>query len=164
MRHTGYRNAQSGAIEAERLLRRRFSTLKILIVSGSSTGFFPHYFKRMKVDGYVSKDDPHELIATIRAVIQGQAYFSTHVAQTIVVDELTQKSPPVLNRLSSKELAIMIQILQGKSHAQIAEKQHLSSKTVSQVRINIFRKLEVESAVELLYLAVREELIPPENH
>lgn len=54
-----------------------------------------------------------------------------------------------INQLTSKEIAILVQILEGYTNRQIAEKLGNSSRTVEIHRASIFDKLDVKNAIEL---------------
>src|SRR6266568_4122610 len=63
------------------------------------------------------------------------------------------KSP--VENLTDREFEVFQLIGQGKGTRQIAEKLHLSVKTVEVHRVNIKTKLKLQSATELIRFAVR---------
>lgn len=55
-----------------------------------------------------------------------------------------------INQLTSKEISILVQILEGHTNKEIAKKMVNSSRTVEIHRASIFDKLDVKNAIELL--------------
>jgi two-component system, NarL family, invasion response regulator UvrY len=61
--------------------------------------------------------------------------------------------------LSQRETQVMLMITGGESPQTIADKLHLSPKTVSTYRTRLFQKLGITNAVELTRLALRYGII-----
>jgi FixJ family two-component response regulator len=62
--------------------------------------------------------------------------------------------------LSPREREIMIQIVQGRPHKQIAEDIGISTPTVAVHRSNLMRKMNVRSLLELCRIADKLKLLP----
>jgi FixJ family two-component response regulator len=54
-----------------------------------------------------------------------------------------------INQLTSKEITILVQILEGFTNKEIAEKMGNSSRTIEIHRASIFDKLDVKNAIEI---------------
>ena len=67
--------------------------------------------------------------------------------------EETESSP--VEKLTDREFEVFQLIAQGKGTREIAEKLHLSVKTIEVHRANIKAKLKLKSASELIRFAVR---------
>lgn len=110
--------------------------------------------------GYLTKASaPHELIAAIRKVISGGKYISTALAEKLT-DYLgadLDKAPH--EKLSDRELQVMLMIASGKTVSQIAKELCLSVKTVSTYRSHILEKMKLKNNAEITIYAVQNKLI-----
>ena len=91
--------------------------------------------------------------------MSGQIYVSEKMSARILESFSRRRSAgadrsPVEN-LTDREFEVFQLIGQGKGTRQIAEKLHLSVKTVEVHRVNIKTKLKLQSATELIRFAVR---------
>ena len=99
--------------------------------------------------GYVLKDAPAiEIITAIDTVIAGQLYYSERIAAQLA----TPLSPTLL--LTPRENEILQAIATGKSSKHIAQALDLSVRTVETHRLNIKRKLAIESQADLIRYAL----------
>jgi DNA-binding NarL/FixJ family response regulator len=107
----------------------------------------------------MKQEGGRKLMEAIRQVLGGQIYVSEKMSARILEifsgrrSETSRRSP--LGNLSDREFEVFQLIGQGKGTQQIAQKLHLSVKTVEVHRVNIKAKLKVESAPELIRFAVR---------
>jgi DNA-binding NarL/FixJ family response regulator len=109
--------------------------------------------------GYVMKTEGGaKLLEAIRAVLLGHVYVSGRMTTTILdrlthrVDQITQPRP---GPLTDREFEVFQLLGQGLSTGQIAERLHLSVKTVGVHRIHIKSKLGLRSGPELIRQAVQ---------
>lgn len=150
----------SDGVDAVQKFQRYVPNVKIIMLSAFKEGYFPTHFLETNVSGYVTKDcKGDELAEAIRSVKRGEPFFSHNVAQIIAMQKITGENTSIFSRLSKHELQIAMQFIKGYSNQKIADLHHLSKKTVTSHRINIFAKLNIRSDVELLHLAIREGLI-----
>jgi DNA-binding NarL/FixJ family response regulator len=115
--------------------------------------------------GYLLKDNTREeMLRALRAVAAGEKYFSPSVSNVIIASYLQKvkeaEVPPVRKpRLSKQEKAVLQFIVEGLSSRQIAERLHLSVRTVENHRASMMKRLAVRNAVELVRTALDEKLI-----
>jgi DNA-binding NarL/FixJ family response regulator len=115
--------------------------------------------------GYLLKDNTREeMLRALRSVAAGEKYFSPSVSNVIIASYLQKvkdaQTPPIRKtRLSKQEKAILQFIVEGASSRQIAEKLHLSVRTVENHRASMMKRLGVRNAVELVRRALDQELI-----
>ena len=67
-----------------------------------------------------------------------------------------RRQAPALAKLSEREREVLQLIAEGHATADIAQRLHVSRKTIETHRKNIMTKLELHSVAELTKLAVRE--------
>jgi DNA-binding NarL/FixJ family response regulator len=120
---------------------------------------------QMGVAGYLTKDTvKDELVQAVRAISSGQVYFGRRIMQAIANEFVAIKSAPrqgenLRTKLSKREYEIIVLISEGLSTRQIADKLFISERTVSNHRVNIMNKCNVNNSVELakLYLQSQQE-------
>ncbi|WP_095107922.1 response regulator transcription factor [Pseudomonas sp. Irchel 3E20] len=110
--------------------------------------------------GYLLKDCAvEELVKAVRTVAQGRAYLSPEIATEMVLSQRLAKAQqgaaPGAN-LSPRERQILQLLVEGLTTRAIAERMHISSKTVSTHREHIMSKLEIKGIAQLTRFALRE--------
>ena len=148
----------SSGIELIRDMKLRFPKLPVLVVSMHSESFYAERVLRAGAKGYVTKDEPTEtVIAAIRKLLDGGIYVSEKMTSRMLSKFLEGRSETgglPIDRLTNRELQVFELIGNGLSTRRIAEKLHLSVKTVESHRENMKRKLKLDSAAELLQHAI----------
>ncbi len=154
-----------GGVEATRKLLRINPDIKVIIVTIFEEEPFPSRMLQIGASGYITKGSGvAELIQAIRAVSSGLRYINPKIAQRLALQHVTSEpgeSP--IDELSDRELEVLVMITKGIKVADIAERLHISPKTVNSYRYRLFDKLEVNNDVELTYLAIRHGLIKIEQ-
>ena len=104
-----------------------------------------------------------DLIAAIRAVHGGKAYFSPAVSRMLVEDYVHQLRDRNIEDsyelLTPREREILQLVAEGKSSKDIANVLNLSVYTVDTHRSNIMDKLNLHTVPELILYAVRKGVI-----
>jgi len=111
--------------------------------------------------GYIMKQEPPEhVIKGIRAVLRGEYFFSQDF-QKGLLDKLARgDSTPAgepgggIRLLSNREIQVLELIGHGHSTRIIAEKMHLSPKTVEAHRVHIRNRLGLPDSTSLLHFAI----------
>jgi len=143
-------------LEATRKILHHDPDAKILVLTVCNDDVFPIRLLRAGASGYLTKDcDADEMIRAIRAVQAGQRYISPQIAQRLALKRFSSDEESPFDALSERELQVMLMITSGKKVQDIAEKLHLSPKTVNTYRYRLFEKLGIKNDVELTHLAMR---------
>jgi DNA-binding NarL/FixJ family response regulator len=134
--------------------------LPVLVVSMHDELVFAERVLRAGGRGYIMKQEGgQKYLQAIRQVLAGQIYVSDKMSARILeslsgrASEKAGSSP--VQRLSDREFEVFQLIGQGLGTREIAQRLHLSVKTVEVHRINIKEKLQVKTATELVRFAVR---------
>jgi two-component system, NarL family, response regulator NreC len=114
--------------------------------------------------GYLLKESAEaDLIAAIRAVHAGKAFFSPAISALLVEDYVRQLRDMDVedsyDLLSPREREILQLVAEGKSNKEVANLLNLSVYTVETHRGNILQKLNLHSVPELILYAVRKGVI-----
>jgi len=116
--------------------------------------------------GYVLKTDKgRELISAIDAVRNHNTFFTSKVAEMVLHGYLETRSissKPVASRtqsLTSREKEVLTLVADGKSNKEVAVELNISVKTAEAHHINIMRKLNAHSVVDLVKYAMRNNML-----
>lgn len=133
--------------------------LAILVLSMRDERFYAERALRAGARGYVPKGRrPRTVMAAIRAVLDGQVYLSEKMASRLlrrVVHEAPPEDSSPVDSLSDRELEVFSLIGQGLGPSKIAQRLHLSVKTIETYRSHIKRKLKLEDAAALRQCAIQ---------
>lgn len=146
-------------IELIKQLKSRDDGLRMLVSSMHDESLFAERCLRAGAKGYISKEEAAEkVVGAIRTVLQGKIYLSAYLADNLLHrmiggEDSLEHSP--IDSLSDRELEVFGLIGQGLTTRKIAEKLHLSPKTVETYRENIKSKLNLKNAAELNRHAVQ---------
>ncbi len=101
---------------------------------------------------YVAKDaPPQELFDAIRYTRDGRSYISKDLAQKFAHQTIRRGNMDnVHEKLSNRELEVLMQLARGKSLKQVASDLSLSPKTVGVHKHNLCRKTGLRSMVDIL--------------
>ncbi len=145
--HLG-RMAQTDGLSLCKSVLEQFPEQPVIILSGYNLPVYRREARRIGARGFVSKDVmPEELLAIMRRVVQGHAYFPRDAE---VIEELTHAEKHILELTAS-----------GMKRKEIAAACYMSERTVSNHLQHIFAKLQVTSAVEAVAKAIQMGYIPP---
>lgn len=132
--------------------------LPVLVVSRHDEALYAERALRAGARGYVMKlEDPATLVDAVRRVLKGGVYVSSAIADRLLLglsggSNLARQSPAEL--LSDRELEVFEMTGRGIATRDIAERLHLSIKTVESYRARIKTKLGLDTAAELMQHAV----------
>ena len=132
--------------------------VKTLVVSRHDEALYAERAIRAGAKGYVMKMEAGEVIVkAVRRVLGGGMYVSEEVSERMLMSVAAGKPPAEspLEALSDRELEVFELTGKGQSTREIAERLHLSVKTVESYRARIKDKLNLKNAAELMQHAVQ---------
>ncbi|MBI3884732.1 MAG: response regulator transcription factor [Opitutae bacterium] len=150
-------------LELARGLRAEFPRMKILGISSHRDPYTMMQVQRFGLHGFLDKQDqrPDGLTEAIRAVMNGQIYFSPVVVEA---SESLRADPGSFVRvLSEYEIRILSLIGETKTDDEIAMAFNISAATAQSRRRDIMRKLDVHSTGKLIHFAITNGLTRPEQ-
>jgi DNA-binding NarL/FixJ family response regulator len=131
----------------------------ILVVSMHDESLYAERVLRAGARGYITKEEGGErLMRAIRHVLSGAIYVSEKMSARILEIFSGKRSTPEpssVAELSDREFEIFEFLGDGLSTQQIAERLHLSMKTVDAHRARIKEKLKLKTTNELISYAAR---------
>jgi DNA-binding NarL/FixJ family response regulator len=151
-------------IEATQLIKTERPEVKVLCLSMHADRGFVMGALDAGASGYVLKDSAkRELLDAIRAVMADQVYLSPCIAGMVVDAAKSSGATPALNLITERERQVLKLLAQGSSSKEIADRLHLSVKTVGTHRNHVMEKLDIHSIAELTKFAIREGLTSVEH-
>jgi len=146
-------------IELVKELMAHDRELKILVCSMHDESLYAERALRAGAMGYINKEMATDrLIEAVRRVAAGQIFLSEEMTHRFLARQIGQGEvapPSPMESLSDRELEVFELIGHGMKTRQIAERLHLSPKTVETYRENIKRKMNLANSVELTQHAVQ---------
>ena len=140
-------------------MHHQYPNIPILVSSMHDEDLFAERALRAGAKGYINKQEAgEEVIVAARQVLNGKIYLSSHMAERLLLEQEGNPQAPVLSpveHLSNRELEVFELIGHGMTTGEIADKLHLSVKTIETHRANIKTKLGLCSAGELTRSAVQ---------
>ena len=147
--------------DADQLLivGERFALSQWILISDELT---PAFMRRVVYSSHqfsiVFKDGPlNEVREALQTVDRHQRYISQRALEVIINQQQVEESRPSF--LTETEIEIVRSIAQGKSTKEIAAERISSVHTITTHRKNIFRKLGVNTAHEVIKYALRAGLV-----
>ena len=141
------------------IIAERFNLSDWILISDELTPQFlrrvvysSHQFSIVFKDGALS-----EVREAIQTVERHQRYISQRALEVIINQQQTEEEHPSI--LTETEAAIVRAIAQGKTTKEIASERFSSVHTITTHRKNIFRKLGINTAHELVKYALRAGLV-----
>jgi len=141
-------------------LKNKNENLRVLVFSESTEKEHLQSALRAGVLGYVSKRAKvHELVAGIQNLARGEPFLCAEVTAklTLCIVNTFSKQPHEL--LSSRELQILLLLVNGRPIAEIADELNLSAKTISTHKTRLMEKMNLTSFSKLVQYASAHGLI-----
>jgi two-component system response regulator NreC len=154
---------QSGLEVTAELLHHCPDT-RVLILSMHDNTEYVLESVRAGAHGYLLKDTAAtELRGAVRAVYQGESYFSPPIASrlsAVVRGGLPETTPAgLLTQLTGRERQVLIGVTRGLTNKEIAAELGISHRTVETHRESLMRKLRLRSVAELTRFALETGVI-----
>ncbi len=99
-----------------------------------------------------------ELIAALRKVASGGKYISPAQGE-LLAEEFRRGRKAPIERLSDRELQVLLELASGQGIKQIAHKLCISPSTVGSHRTRLLAKLGLRTSADLVRFAVENQLL-----
>jgi len=151
-------------LEATRKIRRDLPKTEVLIFTMHETEQLIREVLAAGARGYVLKSDAgRSLTNAVEALSHHKPFFTAKVSEALLDAFLKSNSDPdegsVFRTLTDREREIVQMLAEGKSNKEIATHLSISVKTVETHRATVMRKLDINSIVELVHYAIRNQLV-----
>ena len=156
----------NGAETTAKALERRPDLKVITLSMFGDTAYYSHMVA-VGAKGFLLKDSAFdEVVEAVETVYGGGEYFSKSLLDSLshsirsvrigaeFIDEIAEA-----DRLSEREVEILVAICQGLSTQEIADKLFISKRTVDKHRANILEKSGCKNTASLVVYAIRYGLV-----
>jgi DNA-binding NarL/FixJ family response regulator len=149
-------------LELLKSLRVSHPHMPVLILSMHDESVYAERALRARANGYIMKQEATEkVLIAVRRILNGEIYLSDRMANRLLHQYVGGAPGDIHSRLSAlsdRELEVFRLIGEGRSTRQIAEKLHLSVKTVETYQAHIKDKLSLGSGRELVHHAIQSKI------
>jgi DNA-binding NarL/FixJ family response regulator len=150
---------ETSGVELIKDLKIQYPDLPVLTLSMHDETVYGERALRAGARGYIMKQEATEKVVTaIRRVLAGEVYVSDGMAAKMVsklVGGPGRKTGSPVECLSDRELEVFRMLGEGYNTREMADKLHLSVKTIETYRAHIKDKLALQDASELLRSAIQ---------
>lgn len=147
-------------LDVLRDVKRAYPRLPVIVLSVQPEDQYAMRCLRAGASAYINKDSaPEELAQAARKVLDGGRYVSPELAEKLIAKLDEPIDRPLHELLSDREHEVMRMIAAGVGLTEIADRLHVSSKTVSSYRARIMDKMQMKSNAELTRYALAHNLI-----
>ena len=149
-----------GGLEILKEIKRLHPEVGVLILSMHPVDQYAVRAIKAGALGYLTKErTPYELINAIRTVAGGRRYIDDSLAQQLAEEVGEGGGERPHDRLSDRELRVMVLLAKGTTVREIADDLCLSVNTISTYRARILSKMKLRNSAELAYYAVKQGLV-----
>jgi len=159
------RMPELNGIEVVRRMRERVLDVKALMLTAYDDDDYITALMEAGAQGYLLKTaKADELIDAVRRVSSGETVLHPPIAAKMVrLWTKDRESTGVTEQLSTRELEVIQLAARGLRNRAIADKLHISNRTVEGHLNSIFGKLGVTSRVEAVLYALSQHLVTPDE-
>ncbi|RSN66019.1 DNA-binding response regulator [Amycolatopsis sp. WAC 04182] len=150
-------------VEATGVVAARENAPKVILLTTFDLDEYAIAGLRAGASGFLLKDaSADEVLHAIRAVHAGDAVIARSTTRRML-DQLAvaRETSPLLKRLTARERDVLLEIAQGYSNAETAQRLFLSEATVKTHVGHLLAKLEVRDRVQAVIFAYENGLVRP---
>jgi len=148
----------TNGIELVKLMKAEYPQMPVLVLSMHDEALYGLRALRAGALGYVMKaEGVQHVLEAVRRVLEGKMFVSPKLSEKLIfkaVHGSESDSPSPIDRLSDRELEVLVMLGRGHSTRSIAKQINLSVKTVETHRAHIKEKLGFADANEMVRFAI----------
>ncbi len=141
-------------------LKKSYPGIKIIALTMYDDMAHLNKMLQAGVRGYLLKSvRKEELLLAIDKVMDGAQHFSSEMTLTLTKNSNHSLIVTTREKLTPRELEVLVLIVQGLSNNKIAELLNVSIRTIETHRTNLMRKAGVNKVAELIKYAYQNKLV-----
>lgn len=134
--------------------------VRILVLSMHDEAQYAERTIRAGASGYLTKDTAaRQLVAAINRIAGGGMFITPETAEALAARLQSPSDELPHRRLSDREYEVFVMLAAGESAGAIAERLHLSVKTVSTHKTHVLEKMQLGSLADLVRYAIAHNLV-----
>lgn len=139
-----------------KIIIERYPEIKVLVLTNAITKAEFQALTKLGIKNVIYKNvDKDELLACLQATLKGKKFYSEEIIDLYLDLNESKYVVDEPKSLTVSEIEIVRMIANGLTTKEIASKRNISLHTVSTHRKNIFKKVNVSSASELIIYAIK---------
>jgi DNA-binding NarL/FixJ family response regulator len=151
-------------MEATQIIRKKYSDIKILVVSMYDDDKFIIHLMEIGANGYLLKNaDPAEILKAIHSVFENGYYFNDIVNKALLKKLVLKGNiKPSFNQnveLTERELEVLKLVCEEKTATEIGKEIFLSPRSVEGIRQRLIEKIGVRNTAGLVMFAVKNSIV-----
>ena len=151
-------------MEATQIIRKKFPTVKVLVVTMYEDDKFIIHLMEIGANGYLLKNtEPDEIRKSIYAVHENGYYFNDLVNKALLKKLVIKNNfKPSFNQnveFSEREHEVLKLICEEKTAAEIAKEIFLSPRSVEGIRQRLIEKVGVRNTAGLVMFAIKNGIV-----
>jgi DNA-binding NarL/FixJ family response regulator len=149
-------HGSTNGIELTKSIKAEHPNLPVLVLSMHDESLYADRALRAGARGYLMKREALDCVITaVRTVLEGDIYVSPIMQKRMIAEHVGANggARSAVDRLTDRELEILQLIGEGNEVRDIAQKLHVSTKTVEAHRAHIKEKLDLRNAREVARFA-----------
>ncbi|HTG44803.1 MAG TPA: response regulator transcription factor [Verrucomicrobiae bacterium] len=151
--------ATANGVEVLKDLKIRFPEQRVLMLSMHDENLYATRAMKAGAYGYLMKASAtEEVVIAIRQILKGEVYLSGPVSKRMmsqIIGRKPERDASPLDALSDRELEVYEMVGAGMTTRKIADRLHLSIKTIETHKAHLKEKLGLQSANELTQHAIQ---------
>jgi len=151
-------HGSANGIELTKSIKAEHAEMPVLVLSMHDELLYADRALRAGARGYLMKREALDSVITaVRTVLSGEIYLSAAMAKRMIAEHVGggTSGKSAIDKLTDRELEVLQLIGEGTEVRDIAEKLHISAKTVEAHRGHIKEKLNLNNAREVARFAVQ---------
>ena len=146
-------------LEVLKRIRAARPQVPVLIFSMFSEDEFATSALRAGAAGFLNKDSPPaQILSAVRTAASGARFLSPELAEKLLAGAMPGGRKLPHEMLSGREMEVLLLLSKGTSLTTIAERLHLSVKTISTYRTRILDKMGISSNAEMTRYVIENKL------
>lgn len=141
----------------------------VLVITTFDVDEYVFQALRAGAAGFLLKDaPPEEIVAAVRTIAAGDGLVAPRVTRRLIAEFARGRTPPTqepaeLARLTDRERGILLEVAQGWSNTEIAERLVLEETTVKSHVRGVLTKLGLRDRVQAVIYAYEHGLVQPQR-
>jgi two-component system, NarL family, nitrate/nitrite response regulator NarL len=145
-----------GGLEAAAIIAGTFPSVRAVMLTASESAFDVAAARTVGARGYILKGSSGaEVVETVRAIFNGECYVAPSFAARLPVEmrmDCEFCAPTCANDLTGREEAVLSLVSLGMTNKEIANRLHLTERSVKHHMTSIMRKSKVRNRVEAMLM------------
>jgi DNA-binding NarL/FixJ family response regulator len=147
-------------LDALATLRKENSRVKVVFLTMHQEVPYARRALEGGASGFVLKHSaPTELVAAIRAALEGKTYLTPALAGGVIEDLQRGHDAGATPKLTPRQREILQLLAEGRSAKEIAATLGISSRTVEFHKYQMMESLHLHSSAELIHFAIKQGIV-----